>query len=65
MEGSIMGAFLLVTALFTLVVVMFKWNDLKYRGKSLPPGTMGLPFFGQTAAFLKQGPQFMKAQRAR
>lgn len=61
-----MGALLLVTAgLFTFCVVMLKWNELRYRGKSLPPGTMGFPFFGQTAEFLKQGPDFMKAQRAR
>lgn len=66
MEGGITGAFLLVIAgLLTFYVVMLKWNELRYRGKSLPPGKMGFPFFGQTAEFLKQGPDFMKAQRAR
>ncbi|EEF36429.1 cytochrome P450, putative [Ricinus communis] len=33
--------------------------------KGLPPGTMGWPVFGETTEFLKQGPNFMKNQRAR
>ncbi|XP_061340195.1 cytochrome P450 85A-like [Gastrolobium bilobum] len=31
----------------------------------MPPGTMGWPIFGETAGFLKHGPDFMKAKRAR
>lgn len=31
----------------------------------MPPGTMGWPIFGETAGFLKQGPDFMKGKRAR
>lgn len=35
------------------------------RLKGLPPGTMGLPLFGETSEFLRGGPIFMKNQRAR
>ncbi|KAJ0981950.1 hypothetical protein J5N97_010205 [Dioscorea zingiberensis] len=35
------------------------------RLKGLPPGTMGWPFFGETSEFLRDGPSFMKNQRAR
>lgn len=38
---------------------------MRYRMKGLPPGTMGWPVFGETTEFLKQGPDFMKNQRAR
>ena len=65
MEDGEIGAYLLVTGLLIFVYTVLKWNDLRYGGKSLPSGTMGLPFFGQTVEFLKQGPDFMKAQRAR
>ncbi|KAK4749195.1 hypothetical protein SAY87_026644 [Trapa incisa] len=48
-----------------LSFVLLKWNELKYRKKGLPPGTMGWPVFGETTEFLRQGPNFMKNQRAR
>ncbi|KAM0937879.1 putative cytochrome P450 [Dioscorea sansibarensis] len=35
------------------------------RLKGLPPGTMGWPFFGETSEFLRDGPIFMKNQKAR
>lgn len=55
-------AFMLLSACTALL----KWNEVKYRRKKgLPPGTMGWPFFGETTEFLKQGPNFMKNQRAR
>lgn len=44
---------------------LLKWNEVRYRKKGLPPGTMGWPLFGETTEFLKQGPNFMKNQRAR
>lgn len=44
---------------------LLKWNEVRYRTKGLPPGTMGWPVFGETTEFLKQGPNFMKNQRAR
>lgn len=44
---------------------LLRWNEVRYRKKGLPPGTMGWPFFGETTEFLKQGPSFMKNQRAR
>ncbi|KAI4314064.1 hypothetical protein L6164_027006 [Bauhinia variegata] len=42
-----------------------EWNEIRYRKKGMPPGTMSWPIFGETAAFLKQGPDFMKNKRAR
>ncbi|KAJ0692495.1 putative cytochrome P450 [Helianthus annuus] len=56
--GVVLGLCMLSTALL-------KWNEIKYRKKGLPPGTMGWPLFGETTDFLKQGPTFMKNQRAR
>lgn len=44
---------------------LLKWNEMRYRRKGLPPGTMGWPLFGETTEFLKEGPEFMKNQRAR
>ncbi|PIA39005.1 hypothetical protein AQUCO_02700290v1 [Aquilegia coerulea] len=44
---------------------LLRWNEMRYRKKGLPPGTMGWPVFGETSEFLKQGPNFMKNQRAR
>ncbi|KAG0496198.1 hypothetical protein HPP92_000889 [Vanilla planifolia] len=44
---------------------LLRWNEVRYRKKGLPPGTMGWPLFGETTEFLKQGPNFMKNQRAR
>ncbi|XP_019442762.1 PREDICTED: cytochrome P450 85A isoform X2 [Lupinus angustifolius] len=45
--------------------VLLRWNEVRYRNKGLPPGTMGWPLFGETTEFLKQGPNFLKTQRAR
>lgn len=50
---------------FCALLVLLKWNDLRYRRKGVPPGTMGWPLFGETSGFLQQGPDFMKANRAR
>ncbi|KAK4260983.1 hypothetical protein QN277_004039 [Acacia crassicarpa] len=50
---------------FCAVMVLLKWNDIRYRRKGVPPGTMGWPVFGETSGFLKQGPDFMKDKRAR
>ncbi|KAI4375267.1 hypothetical protein MLD38_013157 [Melastoma candidum] len=65
-------AFVLTTsaALFCcLCIALTKWNEPSKhvtKGRSLlPPGTMGWPFFGETAEFLKLGPDFMKKQRSR
>ncbi|KAL6961130.1 hypothetical protein U1Q18_038893 [Sarracenia purpurea var. burkii] len=46
-------------------IALLRWNEVKYRKKGLPPGTMGWPLFGETTEFLKLGPNFMKNQRAR
>ncbi|XP_042496837.1 cytochrome P450 85A-like [Macadamia integrifolia] len=59
-----------VLALFVILVLcictaLLRWNEVRYRKKGLPPGTMGWPLFGETTEFLKQGPNFMKNQRAR
>uniref|UniRef100_A0A7N2LAK8 Cytochrome P450 n=1 Tax=Quercus lobata TaxID=97700 RepID=A0A7N2LAK8_QUELO len=50
---------------FCISFALLKWNDLKYRRKRLPRGTMGWPLFGETVDFLKYGPDFMKKQSAK
>ncbi|XP_065858809.1 cytochrome P450 85A-like [Euphorbia lathyris] len=57
--------FVVVIFLLCFSSALLRWNELKYRKKGLPPGTMGWPVFGETTEFLKQGPNFMKNQRAR
>ncbi|KAG8384580.1 hypothetical protein BUALT_Bualt04G0132700 [Buddleja alternifolia] len=46
-------------------IALLRWNEVRYRKKGLPPGTMGWPVFGETTEFLKQGPAFMTNQRSR
>ncbi|XP_077216035.1 cytochrome P450 85A1-like isoform X2 [Tasmannia lanceolata] len=48
-----------------MCTALLRWNEVRYSKKGLPPGTMGWPVFGETADFLKQGPNFMKNQRTR
>lgn len=55
----------LVLGFSFLCFALLKWNEIRYRGEGLPPGTMGWPVFGETTDFLKHGPNFMKNQRAR
>ncbi|KAJ8544910.1 hypothetical protein K7X08_017493 [Anisodus acutangulus] len=57
--------FVVTFGLCILSTALFRWNDIVYSKKGLPPGTMGWPIFGETTQFLKQGPSFMKNQRAR
>ncbi|KAJ4833109.1 hypothetical protein Tsubulata_001098 [Turnera subulata] len=62
-------ALLLVFLVLVILVLcissaLLRWNELRFRKKGLPPGTMGWPVFGETTEFLKQGPNFMKNQRA-
>ncbi|GAB2216480.1 hypothetical protein Droror1_Dr00024254 [Drosera rotundifolia] len=66
------AAFLIMSSLFALFGLCFiittallRWNEMRYRKKGLPPGTMGWPLFGETTEFLKFGPNFIKNQRAR
>ncbi|KAL0926575.1 hypothetical protein M5K25_002814 [Dendrobium thyrsiflorum] len=58
-------ALALVFGFLLLCCGVLRWNEVRYRKKGLPPGTMGWPLFGETTEFLKQGPNFMKNQRAR
>ncbi|TQD83302.1 hypothetical protein C1H46_031159 [Malus baccata] len=64
-----MAIFMIVLICFLCLVcicsALLRWNEVRYRKKGLPPGTMGWPVFGETTEFLKQGPNFMKNQRAR
>ncbi|XP_008775849.2 cytochrome P450 85A-like [Phoenix dactylifera] len=55
----------LALGLLIICCGLLKWNEVRYKKKGLPPGTMGWPVFGETTQFLKQGPDFMKKQRAR
>ncbi|XP_075475569.1 cytochrome P450 85A1-like [Primulina tabacum] len=48
-----------------LSTALLRWNEVRYRKKELPPGTMGWPVFGETTEFLKQGPEFMRRKRSR
>ncbi|GAB2300134.1 hypothetical protein Dimus_034173 [Dionaea muscipula] len=61
----LMVALLAVLGLCFFTTALLRWNELRYRKKGLPPGTMGWPVFGETTEFLKLGPNFMKNQRAR
>ncbi|KAK0585335.1 hypothetical protein LWI29_026991 [Acer saccharum] len=63
-----MAIFMVVFGVLLMLLTctaLLKWNEVRYRKKGLPPGTMGWPVFGETTEFLKQGPNFMKTQRAR
>ncbi|KAJ9147491.1 hypothetical protein P3X46_029646 [Hevea brasiliensis] len=64
-----MAFFMVFLVIFLLLLcissALLRWNEVRYRKKGLPPGTMGWPVFGETTEFLKQGPNFMKNQRAR
>ncbi|KAE9605590.1 hypothetical protein Lal_00025543 [Lupinus albus] len=57
--------YVMALAFFTFFALLKKWNEVRYCRKGIPPGTMGWPIFGETAGFLKQGPDFMKCKRAR
>ncbi|KAK7274992.1 hypothetical protein RIF29_16098 [Crotalaria pallida] len=57
--------YVLALALCVFFALLKKWNEVRYSRKGIPPGTMGWPIFGETAGFLKQGPDFMKSKRAR
>ncbi|CAK9142436.1 unnamed protein product [Ilex paraguariensis] len=61
---------LMAVCLLSLWVCFFcfailKWNEMRHSRKGVPPGTMGWPFFGENAEFLRQGPDFMKNKKAR
>ncbi|KAK2975935.1 hypothetical protein RJ640_008035 [Escallonia rubra] len=60
-----MALSLLVMGICVSLALTLKWNEMRFRRKGLPPGTMGWPIFGETTDFLRQGPEFMKKQRAR
>lgn len=60
------GLLLLGVGIITLVgIVVFMKMRYRYSRKGLPPGSMGFPFFGETAKFVTQGASFMKMRRAR
>ncbi|CAN0879658.1 Cytochrome P450 85A1 [Linum grandiflorum] len=55
----------LILASICCIFIVLKWNDIKYKRKGLPPGTLGLPFVGETTQFLRLGPRFMKTRKSR
>ncbi|KAJ8436028.1 hypothetical protein Cgig2_007686 [Carnegiea gigantea] len=57
--------FAVALSLVCISATLLRWNELRYRKKGLPSGTMGWPVFGETTEFLKHGPNFIKNQRAR
>ncbi|KAK9090332.1 hypothetical protein Sjap_023509 [Stephania japonica] len=59
------GFLVVIWGIFAFTTLLMNWNAMKYRQKGLPPGTMGWPVIGETLEFLKQGPNFMRSQRAR
>ncbi|KAK9742553.1 hypothetical protein RND81_03G181400 [Saponaria officinalis] len=63
--GVLLVLFVVVVTVICCSTAILRWNELRYRKKGLPPGTMGWPIFGETTDFLKQGPNFIKSQRAR
>lgn len=62
---AVLMAVLGMVLVLCICSALLRWNEVKYRKKGLPPGTMGWPVFGETTEFLKQGPNFMINQRAR
>ncbi|XP_020240141.1 cytochrome P450 85A [Cajanus cajan] len=62
---AVLMAIVCVILVLCFCSALLRWNEVRYRKKGLPPGTMGWPLFGETTDFLKQGPNFMKTQRAR
>ncbi|KAL2335393.1 hypothetical protein Fmac_016606 [Flemingia macrophylla] len=62
---AMLMAIVCVVLVLCFCSALLRWNEVRYRKKGLPPGTMGWPVFGETTEFLKQGPNFMKTQRAR
>nr|DAD41062.1 TPA_asm: hypothetical protein HUJ06_015385 [Nelumbo nucifera] len=58
-------AVLVVVLGLCICTALLRWNEVRYRKKGLPLGTMGWPVVGETTEFLKQGPSFMRNQRAR
>ncbi|CAN1794825.1 Cytochrome P450 85A1 [Linum perenne] len=58
-------AYDLILAFIICIFLLMKWNDIRYKKKGMPPGTLGFPFVGETTKFLRLGPQFMNTQKSR
>ncbi|XP_057972270.1 cytochrome P450 85A isoform X2 [Malania oleifera] len=60
-----MAIFIVIFVVALGLCICSALNEVRYRKRGLPPGTMGWPVFGETTEFLKQGPSFMRNQKAR
>ncbi|KAL2349133.1 hypothetical protein Fmac_003133 [Flemingia macrophylla] len=54
-----------VALTFSAFFTVLKWNKMRYSKPGMPPGSLGLPFVGQTFKFLSHGTQFMKQRKSR
>ncbi|KAL2349132.1 hypothetical protein Fmac_003132 [Flemingia macrophylla] len=54
-----------VPLMFCTFFAVLKWNKIRYSKKGMPPGSLGLPFIGETLKFLTRGPEFMKGRQSR
>lgn len=60
------GEIVMMVVVFLMgCAAVLRWNEVRFRKKGLPPGTMGWPVLGENTDFLRQGPIFMQNRRAR
>ncbi|XP_078439621.1 cytochrome P450 85A-like isoform X2 [Wolffia australiana] len=65
MEEDLGWVFAGMLGLIFVCVFLVRRNELMFRDKGLPPGSMGWPLFGETIEFLRQGCNFSKIRSSR